>query len=271
MSTYKNGAGAEAVRAMEWRPYADLADIGVGEQWIGKPGQQSAIWTSDTTFTLYVHDGFTPGGHPISGGGPGPGPGPDTTVVVGTFPINVVQAPNDTFTVSVAVSAVAGNRLEVEDDGLFVPPVPAPPAPNEYTGSGTVLINVSNVVSARVNAEAHAYLTATGTGLLVAPIDTLVVVPSSVLFTADMAGDLILLTGDAPVLTLQTQAAGSYVVRQETTVVAYADWTIVVPSGVTLNNLAGPRVFSVKLLPDGVMFKRIADNVWLGLGDARFP
>lgn len=271
MSTYKNGAGAEAVRAMEWRPYADLADIGVGEQWTGKPGQQSAIWTSNTTFTLYVHDGFTPGGHPISGSGPGPGPSPDTTVVVGVFPIGVVQSPNDTFSVSVAVSGLPGNRVEVEDDGLYVPPLPAPPAPNVYTGSGTIDISVSNVVSARANAEPHAYLTLTGTGLLVAPIDTITVSAPTVNLTAAMAGDLILLTGDGPVLTLQTQVAGSYVDRQETTVVSYADWTIDVPAGVVLNNLSGPRIFTVKVLPDGVMFKRIADNVWLGLGDARFP
>jgi len=268
MTANKNGAGAEAVRTMEWRPYADAADVGVGEQWVGKPGQHSVIWASDTVFTLFMHDGFTPGGHPVGGGGPG---GPDTTNVLGTAPINVVQSPNDTFTVSVAISAGAGNRLTAALDGLFVPAVPTPPAPEVYTGSGTVLINGANVVSARVNSEAHAYLTATGTGLLVAPIDTISNAAASVTLTAAMAGDLILLTGDAPVLVLTTQAVGGYVVRQETTVVSYDDWTITVPDGVTLNNLAGPRTFTVKMLPDGVMFKRIGDNVWLGLGDARFP
>ena len=69
--SFKNGAGREAVRLKEFRPYADAADVGLGEAFVGLPSQHTIIWQSDTEFTMYVHDGFTPGGHPIQGGGGG--------------------------------------------------------------------------------------------------------------------------------------------------------------------------------------------------------
>lgn len=61
---------------------------------------------------------------------------------------------------------------------------------------------------------------------------------------------------DAPTLDLQ-----------ETTVVSSQRFFTYAALGVTINNYPGPQWFFTGPLSDGVMFKKIGDNTWLGLGD----
>lgn len=61
---------------------------------------------------------------------------------------------------------------------------------------------------------------------------------------------------------------GEFVEGQETTLVSSTQFTMVCPTGVTINNHAGPASFEVGALSDGVMMKKIGENRWLALGDA---
>lgn len=61
---------------------------------------------------------------------------------------------------------------------------------------------------------------------------------------------------------------GDFVDGQETTLVCSVAFTMVCPSGVIINNYAGPASFEVGSLSDGVMMKKIGANKWLALGDA---
>lgn len=127
MTAFKNGAGAEAMRMVEFRPYADAEDVGKGELYTGKPGQRSTIWTSDTEFTTRIHDGFTPGGHIIDGGG-GPGEGIEVQVqdTQTARMVRAVSGNTRTLSTNVRVSNAADNQLEIRSGagnggGLFVP------------------------------------------------------------------------------------------------------------------------------------------------------
>jgi len=290
----------------------DPADIGKGEIWIGRPGQHSIIWLADDEFTVYVHDGFTPGGHPIEGEGGGGG---TTETVTGTHPIAVTELTVGTFDVEVLISDDFGNQIETRVDGLYVPPADLVPGAvyvdgdgisidevvdvgtvisarlstdadnamsigtdgglfatdtdTTYTGSETIDVSATEVIAAILDPEPHEYLQAGAGGLVVPPIDTVTSAAGSVDLVGGMAGDLLVLDNATPVLNVLLDGPGGYVAGQETTVVAYQAWTIETAAGVTLNGVAGPAVFTVEGLPDGVMFKRIGANTWLGLGDAR--
>lgn len=217
MTAFKNGAGREAGRMVQFRPYADPEDVGKGELYVGQLNTKSIIWRSDTDFTVYVHDGFTPGGHPIEGGGGGPGA---DTNVAGRNGVLVTEPTADNFMVeadlytsqpnalmtraqasrnrlfvrpvaardaSVTVNTTAdqqqvraeissdsGNQLRLEDDGLYVPPPPAPPAQATVAGSNTgVTVEQPTAgnytVGARRSADANNQLEIRSNGLYVPP------------------------------------------------------------------------------------------------------
>ena len=184
--SFKNGAGREAVRLKEFRPYADAADVGLGEAFVGLPSQHTIIWQSDTEFTMYVHDGFTPGGHPIQGGGGGGGGDHTPTVVRQQNGIIVTStgAPDaPRYDVAARVSGQAGNQLVLNAGtgptaGLYVPaPIipetdPPPTVSAANTGVTVALTGADYAVGARVAPTAGNQLSITPTGLYVPPAET---------------------------------------------------------------------------------------------------
>ena len=184
--SFQNGAGREAVRIKEFRPYADSADIGLGEAFVGLPSQHTIIWQSDTEFTMYVHDGFTPGGHPIQGGGGGGGSDHTATVVRQQNGIIVTStgAPDaPRYDVAARVSGQAGNQLVLNagtgpTSGLYVPAPVIPEIPDPVTVSagntGVTVLQTGDdyAVGARVSPAADNQLSLTPTGLYVPPPET---------------------------------------------------------------------------------------------------
>ena len=184
--SFQNGAGREAVRIKEFRPYADAADIGLGEAFVGLPSQHTIIWQSDTEFTMYVHDGFTPGGHPIQGSGGGGGSAHTATVVSQQDGIIVTStgAPDaPRYDVAARVSGQAGNQLVLNagtgpTGGLYVPAPVIPEIPDPVTVSagntGITVLQTGDdyAVGARVSPAADNQLSLTPTGLYVPPPET---------------------------------------------------------------------------------------------------
>lgn len=343
---HKNGAGAEAVRVEHFRPYMDPADVGKGEEWIGKPNQQSMIWQSDNEFTLFVHDGFTPGGHPVDGGGEGIGAvtaGPGIVVtnpsgntyqvrvrvstragnalsVIGTggeAGVFVAQAPEqlgvesvdasiqiaitpeeDAHTVRVRISAVEGNQLRLEADGLYVP-AGGGEGTTYGAGSGISIgpgLDDVNLISVRLASflDGNTARFGADSNLLVPPplagdgIDvdfdnsngdvTISALPTPVNTQAaatltilpDWAGDIVGLVAPTGAVTvnLATQVVQAYPSLFECTIVRPNEgFNVAWPAGVTVNAVPGPNNAYVRPAPDGVVLKRFAANNWFALGD----
>lgn len=154
MTAYKNTAGKEAVRIVQFRPYADAADVGKGEVYVGHPNTHSIIWTSQTDFTVRVHDGFTPGGHIIQGAGPSPTPHIEVQVSdTDTVDMHrAVSGVTRTISADVKLSIDAGNAISAESDGLYAPEVTVSPGNDAVdvavAGSGPIDYEVSVLVSA---------------------------------------------------------------------------------------------------------------------------
>ncbi len=171
----------------------------------------------------------------------------------------------------VSVSADAGNIIEMRADGLFASASSASveisdDAGNLVEGRADGLFVGAEPISSR-SGNMASRITGSGAGLYVgAPAIHSVTASAGYTISAAHANQMILLSGDAVTATVPT--SGILAGAEYTILRIGSEFSVNIPAGVEANGIAGPCVFSVQALPNGVVLKCLAADQWILLGDA---